>query len=957
MSPTITKAPIDLESLAELSPESDEKARHDFLHKHNLLSGDAALQLSSEASHELRIDTTKALLLAELAVLAARTIHDSRALAQGYRIQANVHAAREEHQLAVAFYDAALELFETLGDSEGIARTLTAAIQPQIILGNYARAFGLAARAQAIFRELKDARRLARLENNIGNIYHRQDRFEEAFARYESAYRELLPIGDTEELTISLNNMSMCLIAMNDFGRALASYADSKKLLEAHDLPLVRLTVDYNIAYLHYLQGNYRRAIDLLKCAQLSGEQLGHSYLVALCHLDLSDIYVELNLSAEAAASAEKGFELFRTLKIGYESAKCLANRAIAFGQEGQSRQALLLFSEAKALFVKEQNEIWPWLVELYRSVVLLQAGQLAEARRSAVSAATFFDASSLKNKAALARLLLAQIDIKAGNIAEADIECARGFELAKTLQVPNLSFQALFLRGQIEQAKGNLLSARAEYQRAREELESLRATLGRDELKVSFMKDKAELYERLVELCLIAGHSKAAAEEAFQYIELAKSRSLMERMVDRTDEPGVPDQANTEIENRIRDLQRELSSYHHRIELAHLRPERNSRDQLEKLRAESAVRETGLLSLLTDLPEPQRHWSQQGPYKSIPLENIQALLADDATLLEFYFTGDRVLAAILRRDSLQIVPVSSALGVTQALRMLRFQLSRVQYASEPHPGSPSPGSDTVVAHLTDLYAELIRPIESHLNTRHLIIVPHGPLHYLPFHALYDGQNFLIDSYAVSYAPSAAVYALCQSQRANTNGGSLVIGVPDVQAPLIREEAEAVHKALPDSKLFLGEEADHQLIRRAHSSRFVHISTHGRFRPDNPMFSGIRLGDGYLYLYELSQLKLPAELLTLSGCATGLNFIASGDELLGLIRGALSAGARSLLLTLWDVNDRSTTRFMAAFYHALANGTDKAEALAIATKEIRTEFPHPYFWAPFILVGAYASSS
>jgi CHAT domain-containing protein len=178
------------------------------------------------------------------------------------------------------------------------------------------------------------------------------------------------------------------------------------------------------------------------------------------------------------------------------------------------------------------------------------------------------------------------------------------------------------------------------------------------------------------------------------------------------------------------------------------------------------------------------------------------------------------------------------------------------------------------------------------------------------------------------------------------------LGVPDAQAPLIQDEVEAVHRMLPNSELFLGAEANHELLLgRAQSSNVIHIATHGKFRPDNPMFSGIRLGDGYLHLYELYHMQLSAELLTLSGCATGLNVIAAGDELIGLIRGALYAGARSLLLSLWDVHDHSTAKFMTNFYHRLQQGDNKAAAVATAAKEIRAEHPHPYYWAPFILVG------
>src|SRR4029077_16530037 len=107
----------------------------------------------------------------------------------------------------------------------------------------------------------------------------------------------------------------------------------------------------------------------------------------------------------------------------------------------------------------------------------------------------------------------------------------------------------------------------------------------------------------------------------------------------------------------------------------------------------------------------------------------------------------------------------------------------------------------------------------------------------------------------------------------------------------------------------------------------------------------------FLSLVDLYQLRLPAELITLSGCATGLNLVTAGDELVGLIRGLLGASAQCLLLTLWDVHDRSTTEFMTLFYGGLEKGETKAHALRSAMKELRSRYPHPYYWAPFFLVG------
>ena len=172
------------------------------------------------------------------------------------------------------------------------------------------------------------------------------------------------------------------------------------------------------------------------------------------------------------------------------------------------------------------------------------------------------------------------------------------------------------------------------------------------------------------------------------------------------------------------------------------------------------------------------------------------------------------------------------------------------------------------------------------------------------------------------------------------------------------DEVRAVSPVLPHAEVFVGAAATHDLLReKGPGSRFVHIATHGSFRQDNPMFSCIRMGDGYLNLYDLYQMHLPSKLVTLSGCATGMNFVSVGDELLGLQRGLFCAGATSLLLSLWDVHDQSTSRLMEAFYKNYVQSENLAASLQSAMQQLRSENPHPYFWAPFILVGKITESN
>jgi CHAT domain-containing protein len=178
------------------------------------------------------------------------------------------------------------------------------------------------------------------------------------------------------------------------------------------------------------------------------------------------------------------------------------------------------------------------------------------------------------------------------------------------------------------------------------------------------------------------------------------------------------------------------------------------------------------------------------------------------------------------------------------------------------------------------------------------------------------------------------------------------MGVPDAGTPYIHEEVAEVSATLPGARVFMGEQATEERLREhGVSSRYVHIATHGLFRYDNPMFSSIQLGTSRLSLFDLYQLDLGAELVTLSGCGTGLNVVEGGDELIGLVRGLLYAGARSALVTLWDVNDRSTAGFMKSFYSRLQQGVGRAVALQQAMLETRAHEPHPYHWAPFVLVG------
>lgn len=944
--------PLSKKSLRELANLKDEKSRKKYLtQKRRKLTAAAVQQLSEESRAKLRIDPHQSLALAEAAVVLAGTIGDTGALGGSFRAKGNSLYNVGQNSAALEYHARALQIFRETGKVEEEARTLNASIQPHILLGQYDDALQAAEGARVLFRSIGDVRRLGHVELNVGNIYHRQDRFEEALECYERAYETLTPLGDTEGLAITLYNMAVTLITLNDFPRALATYQRARDMFVKHKMTLLVTQSDYNIAYLYYLRGEYSRAIQMLRATRVESEKNGDAHVLALCFLDLSEIYLELNMSRDAREIAHEGYLRFKDLGMGYEEAKCLANEAMAASQLGKALGSLELFATAGEIFRREKNSVWPSLIDLYQSVVLCDEGRLFEAKRLCRKTADFFENSPLHGKAAFCHLLLARIAMRMADFETARKECGHALEQVAGLESPSLHFQGHFLMGRIQQEAGDPSGAYASYQIARAELETLRSNLRGEELKISFMKNRLEVYECLVELCLNDAARAGSAEEAFGYMELAKSRSLAELLLQPGASFASTDEGQSEMVRHIREMREELNWYYRRIEKEQLSGEASSA-HVQGLQKEVVSRENDLIRVLRELRASEGP-SKEGGLDGIPsLETVREALPSHAAVVEYFEVKEQFVAAVVTRDSLRIVGTTPISRAANLVRLLRFQLAKFTLGEDYIGNFEETLLHAARTHLHELYRELMAPLRKSISASHLIIVPHGLLHSVPFHALFDGETYLIDHFSISYAPSASVYALCEQDKKAAAHGALILGVPDERAPLIEDEVRSVAKTLPNSRLVIGAEPAGSALRaEGPNYRLIHIATHGNFRQDNPMFSGIRLGRSYLNLYDLYQLQLHADLVTLSGCATGLHVIATGDELLGLTRGLLYAGARSLLLTLWDVHDRSTADFMTSFYGRIGRQQDRAIAFQQATQELRERYPHPYHWAPFTLTG------
>ena len=194
--------------------------------------------------------------------------------------------------------------------------------------------------------------------------------------------------------------------------------------------------------------------------------------------------------------------------------------------------------------------------------------------------------------------------------------------------------------------------------------------------------------------------------------------------------------------------------------------------------------------------------------------------------------------------------------------------------------------------------------------------------------------------------------ALCQGRKERRSGRMLIVGVADALIPAVTTEVQTVAEHLNGATVRLNEQATLKTLQReAPGCDLVHLACHGLFRADNPMFSALKLHDGWLTAAEVMQLDLTGALVTLSACESGRSQVVAGDEIIGLTRAFLGAGAATLVVSLWLVQDETTAALMGSWYAQLRHRMGRAAALRAAQLALKARYTHPYYWAPFVLVG------
>ena len=942
----------DAEDRRRLTALADDAQRERlFIERPDLATAETVGWLCSKVARQVIVDLERAQRLAETAVWLGKHLEDPGSHALARRAVANVKMFARDYQAAAEIYTPVVEEFERLGDAKEAAITRSSAIACLSHLGRYELALEYAASARTSFRRAGDTLRLARLENNVAHLLSRRDRFTEALNHYRRARSLLRQVGAPADLATVLRNIAVCYQELNDLERSLEAYKEARAYCDEHGQTRMGLELEYNVAYFYYLRGEYARAISAFEAARRSCEEAGDQHHKALCDLDQAEIFLELNLVSDAALLAERSIDGFGALGMNYEVAKALAFAALAAERLGQPERSATLLARARRVFAKEDNRVWTAMIDLYQAFASYAADRPREAGELAATALASFERSGIPSRTALCEVLLARLALERGDLTRARSLSARATQRAATVGRPILDLQTQLISGQVDEAAGDREAAMAAYTRAEAALERMRGQLATDELKIAFGDDKQAVYQGLVAITL-EEQGEDAARRAFKYAEKAKSRGLADLLAFGAGELRPVRDGFEDLAAKVRELREELNWLYRQLDAEELKGNERSMETVVRLLADCRHREERLLRHQRRLLSADAELgSLQGAAVS-DASAVAEVLPDGAALIEYYVVRDLVYAFVLDRGRLSVRPVALLSDLREAQIQLGFQLEKFRLGPDYVARFGQFLEESTRTLLCQLYDELLAPVLDGLEADHLVVVPHDLLHHLPFHAFHDGERYLVDRFVVSYAPSATVLRLCSLRQPGSADHSLVLGVPDKRAPMITEEVKMVAERLPEAHLLVGKEATPDALARwGANCRILHLATHGLYRKDNPMFSAIQMGDSRLSLMDLYGMRLEAELAVLSGCGTGMSSVRGADELVGLTRGLLHAGARAVVATLWDVNDESTAQFMDSFYRDLLATEQPAAALRTAQLELRERYPHPYYWAPFLLVG------
>jgi CHAT domain-containing protein len=522
-------------------------------------------------------------------------------------------------------------------------------------------------------------------------------------------------------------------------------------------------------------------------------------------------------------------------------------------------------------------------------------------------------------------------------------------YEIASEHGLTDSEWLAAAGLGDLELSLDEIKAARKHFEAAVAAIEAQRALLLTEPRKINFFITKEHVYKRLIQVLL----AQDRKDLAFLAVERSRSRALLDLMRDTALQTpsGIPAELLMK-ESKLIEASQIAARALHGVGVG------TADRRAMYLRAKET--RTSIDQLLDEIASVAPEYSSLRRGDPASFDDAARLIQSDRRiiLVEYFVTDETVHVFGVASDATQPELVTLPLDSTELRRFIRTSFAGHGKVRE-----------LVADGLEELwhaYDYLVQPVVRWAKPGDTVyLIPHGLLHYLPLHALMVGDRYLIDRNPVAYAPSASVLKFCRAKRkprpqAMSTPAVVIFGDSREDLPMARREAEGL-AGLFGTRPFLGYEVDRETVRAAiPPAEIIHFAGHGYFDAGDPLNSGLKLANDQILtardVFNLA-LALQAHLVTLSGCETGINEQAPGDELLGLVRAFLFAGATCLLVSMWRVDDESTAFLMSSFYRLLYRSESRpatVDALQQAICETKSRYPTIDRWAPFMMIGDWA---
>lgn len=884
---------------------------------------------------------------AQKSALALKTIEkldDNREIkAISYWVSGISDLTKGKFESAVENLDLSEKLFFEIGKKHDAAQTQVAKLISLSLLGKTADAVKTGEKALKIFESYDDDLAAGKVEKNLGNIIARQGDLSKSEKYYLSAIRRFTKLNDTRELAMCETNLAETYTDLNQFRAAEKFYRQALETSRRAGMFFVEAEIEASMGNLAMFRGKYDDALNFLETARRKFEELKIPHRSAVAKLEIADIYSELNLTDEAYEIYDEVAGSLQTLKLRGEEARARANLGKAAINKGKLTKARRELKKSAGLFVSEKNPVGAAEVKLSEANLELSSGNYKNALT------TISECKKLLSKTENLRLKLfagyvhGEVLRNLKRYAQAEKILIDTYKTAIKQEQTNLAQSCLTSLGNLCLQKKNNRAAEKYFLRAVKTIENLREPLPAEEFRMAFLAGKLAPYENLLKIYL----AENELEKAFVYSEKARSRSLAEivQTVEKAEFNG--NRSNSKLVEMLNDLREELNWFYSRLNRA-------DESEIKSLQAEVKRREKRIAEITRQIESTGKAVKKQESLsdKNI-LQNLQKHLGQNRAMIEFVCLDNVFSAFVITGNTIDLVSdLAGESEVISLLEGLQFQFGAMRYGTKNLAAFSVALKKRADFYLERLFEKLLAPLFDLTGKSDLIIVPVGAAHYVPFQALRRDGKYLIETREINISPSAVVWQKLSEKKSEKLTDALLFGFADENIPLVNQEIKSLQKVFDRSKIFIEDDATFSnYTKNAQNYDVLHLACHGQFRPENPMFSSLHLADGWITVRDICSQRLKAGLVTLSACETGLNKLAAGGEILGLTRGFLSAGASSLILSLWTVNDEATTRLMKHFYKNLQRGDSISASLAKAQREFIKKEAHPYYWSPFVLIG------